>query len=79
MGLHFGNLIKLRGVVTYRLSPYEQRAFAGLLKHGIPNVIPTNPRTRYSTWPPPFVLGYLVYDYSKREYERSIRKNPRGL
>uniref|UniRef100_A0A6M2CJA2 Cytochrome b-c1 complex subunit 8 n=1 Tax=Rhipicephalus microplus TaxID=6941 RepID=A0A6M2CJA2_RHIMP len=39
MGLHFGNLYKLRGIVTYKLSPYEQRAFAGLFKQGIPNVI----------------------------------------
>nr|AAY66915.1 ubiquinol-cytochrome C reductase complex [Ixodes scapularis] len=75
MGLHFGNLIKLRGIVTYRLSPYEQRAFAGLLKHGFPNVIRrTKDQIFYVA--PPFVMGYLIYDYSKREYERSIRKNP---
>ncbi|XP_017876776.1 cytochrome b-c1 complex subunit 8 [Ceratina calcarata] len=31
MGLHFGNLAKVTGITYFRLSPYEQRAFAGLL------------------------------------------------
>lgn len=39
MGLHFGELFKMRGIVTYRLSPFEQKAFAGLLSKGFPNVI----------------------------------------
>ena len=32
MGLGFGNLHKSRGIVAYRLSPFEQRAFAGISK-----------------------------------------------
>ena len=27
-----------RGIVTYELSPFEQRAFAGFLKEGLPNM-----------------------------------------
>uniref|UniRef100_A0A023FG99 Cytochrome b-c1 complex subunit 8 n=1 Tax=Amblyomma cajennense TaxID=34607 RepID=A0A023FG99_AMBCJ len=75
MGLHFGNLYKLRGIVTYRLSPYEQRAFAGLLKHGLPNTF----RRTMDQFPcvvPPFIAAYLVYDWAEREHKKSMRKNP---
>ncbi|KAL3178203.1 hypothetical protein MRX96_038717 [Rhipicephalus microplus] len=75
MGLHFGNLYKLRGIVTYKLSPYEQRAFAGLFKQGIPNVIRrTKDQVLYVL--PPFVLSYLAYDWAEREHKKSMRKNP---
>lgn len=36
-GAHFGNLAKVHGIVTYKLSPFEQRAFAGAISHGVPN------------------------------------------
>lgn len=38
-GLHFGNLAKIRGIVYFRLSPYEQKAFGGVIDHGVPNII----------------------------------------
>lgn len=38
MGKHFGELAKIRGLITYKLSPYEQRAFAGAISNGIPNI-----------------------------------------
>ena len=39
MGMHFGNLgVRVRGVIQYSLSPHEQRAFAGAIKHGVPNL-----------------------------------------
>ena len=38
MGKHFGNLIKISGMVTYSLSPFEQRAFAGAISKGVPNM-----------------------------------------
>lgn len=37
MGQHFGNLAKVRNIVQYRISPHEQRAFAGAISQGIPN------------------------------------------
>ncbi|KAH6935850.1 hypothetical protein HPB50_010813 [Hyalomma asiaticum] len=75
MGLHFGNLYKLRGIVMYRLSPYEQRAFAGLFKQGIPNVIRrTKDQVLYVL--PPFFVTYLFYDWGVREHAKSMRKNP---
>lgn len=39
MGKHFGELAKIRGIITYKLSPHEQRAYAGAIKNGVPNMI----------------------------------------
>lgn len=38
MGLHFGNLARVRHIITYSLSPFEQRAFPNVFSHGVPNV-----------------------------------------
>ena len=38
MGKHFGELAKLRGIIQFKISPHEQRAFAGVISSGIPNV-----------------------------------------
>ncbi len=38
MGRHFGDLSKIRHVVTYSISPFEQRAFPSYFSKGIPNV-----------------------------------------
>jgi len=32
MGKGFGELAKIHGLITYKISPFEQRAFAGALK-----------------------------------------------
>lgn len=37
MGQHFGELAKVSGIVIHKLSPFEQKAFAGALSKGIPN------------------------------------------
>jgi ubiquinol-cytochrome c reductase subunit 8 len=37
MGKHFGELYKIRGLISYKISPYEQRAFAGFLSQGVGN------------------------------------------
>jgi ubiquinol-cytochrome c reductase subunit 8 len=39
MGKHFGELAKIRGIIQYRLSPFEQRAFAGAISKGLPNIL----------------------------------------
>lgn len=38
MGKHFGELAKIRGLITYKLSPHEQRAYAGAISNGLPNI-----------------------------------------
>ena len=39
MGKHFGELMRLRGIITFKLSPHEQKAFAGAISQGVPNTI----------------------------------------
>lgn len=39
LGAEFGHLATVRGILTFKLSPFEQRAFGGAISHGIPNTI----------------------------------------
>lgn len=39
MGREFGKLTRVRHVITYSLSPFEQRAFPNYFSKGIPNVL----------------------------------------
>lgn len=39
MGREFGKLTRVRHVITYSLSPFEQRAFPHYFSKGIPNVL----------------------------------------
>ncbi|KAF7483030.1 cytochrome b-c1 complex subunit 8 [Marmota monax] len=75
MGREFGNLARMRHVITYSLSPFEQRAFPHYFTKGIPNVLR---RTQASILRvvPPFVVFYLVYTWGNQEFEKSKRKNP---
>ncbi|NWH39828.1 QCR8 protein, partial [Chloropsis hardwickii] len=75
MGKHFGNLARVRHVITYSLSPFEQQAFPNALSHGIPNVA-----RRFASQVlkvvPPLAIGYLIYSWGTQEFERLKRKNP---
>ncbi|KAK3611100.1 hypothetical protein CHS0354_000107 [Potamilus streckersoni] len=73
MGRHFGNIAKVSGIVTYTLSPFEQRAFANAIKKGVPNMI-RRIREQIFIVAPPFVLAYLVYDYATKEHHRLMTK-----
>ncbi|XP_058788780.1 cytochrome b-c1 complex subunit 8 [Phymastichus coffea] len=76
MGLYFGNLAKIRGIVYFRLSPHEQKAWAGAFSHGFPNMIR---RFRESVFKvvPPMLLTYMLVDWADKENERLSRKNPK--
>lgn len=92
MGKGFGQLAHMRGIIMYRLSPFEQKAFAGAIKHGVPNmfrrfrqevfyVAPCkDSRTyfgKFNNFPfSAFVVGYLIYNYGETEFKRLARKNP---
>lgn len=39
MGREFGKLSRVRHVITYSLSPFEQRAFPHYFSKGIPNML----------------------------------------
>ncbi|XP_027574291.1 cytochrome b-c1 complex subunit 8 [Pipra filicauda] len=75
MGKHFGNLARVRHVITYSLSPFEQRAIPNMFSHGVPNVM-----RRFTSQVlkvvPPFAVGYLIYSWGTEEFERLKRKNP---
>ncbi|XP_063230966.1 cytochrome b-c1 complex subunit 8 [Bacillus rossius redtenbacheri] len=74
MGQHFGELAKVRGIIQYRLSPFEQRAFAGALK-GLWN-IPFRIRSSIFKIAPPVILGLLVYQLGEQQHDKLMRKNP---
>ncbi|XP_018560857.1 cytochrome b-c1 complex subunit 8 [Anoplophora glabripennis] len=75
MGHGFGQLFKLRGIITYRLSPFEQKAFAGIITHGVPNTIRRIGESILYVVPP-IAIGYLVYDQIEKEHYRLMLKNP---
>ncbi|XP_071504174.1 cytochrome b-c1 complex subunit 8-like [Diadema antillarum] len=74
MGHKFGNLAKFRGVITYTLSPHEQKAFAGAFSKGIPNLF-RRFRAKVFIVTPPFVLAYLIYSWGMSENAKSKRKD----
>lgn len=75
-GLEFGNLKNdIRGVITTKLSPFEQKAFKGIISHGVPNSL----KRIGSNIPfivPPMIVGYLIYDWATETYHHNLRKNP---
>merc|ERR1711874_958237 len=75
MGRHFGDLARIRHVVTYTLSPFEQRAFPNYFSKGIPNVWR---RFRASVFKvaPPMICVYLTYTWGNHVYEQGKRKGP---
>jgi len=75
MGKEFGKLYKMRGIITYKISPYEQKAFAGFFKHGFPNLL-RRFRSQVFFVGPPFITGYLLYNWGENEAVRLARKNP---
>merc|ERR1711976_55133 len=76
MGRAFGNLgVRMRGVVTYSLSPYEQKSFAGAFTKGFPNLVHRFAKKTVVVGAPLF-LSYLYYDYLNKTAVAMNRKNP---
>ena len=73
MGKGFGNLgIRVRHIITYSLSPFEQRAFAGMLTKSPGNVV----RRFFDNvfiFSPGLILAGVVMHYSKKEHDRRIK------
>ncbi|XP_012280334.1 cytochrome b-c1 complex subunit 8 [Orussus abietinus] len=78
MGKEFGNLHKIYGIVTFRISPHEQKPFAGLISHSIPNII-RRFKDSVLRVVPPFVITYLIIDVAEKEHHRLSRKNPKDF
>ena len=71
----FGQLATVRGTTRYHISPFEQRAFAGMISKGIPNTI-WRIRSSILDVAPPFIIAYLIYCWGEAEHERLQRKQP---
>ncbi|KAL0839518.1 hypothetical protein ABMA28_016222 [Loxostege sticticalis] len=76
MGKHFGELATIRGIVAYKLSPHEQKPFAGAFSYGIPNYF-RRFRECVLIVVPPFVVGYIIYKAVEEAHHLTTRKNPR--
>uniref|UniRef100_A0A6B2FET0 Cytochrome b-c1 complex subunit 8 n=2 Tax=Crotalinae TaxID=8710 RepID=A0A6B2FET0_9SAUR len=74
MGKEFGNLMKTRHIVTYYLSPFEQKVFPNI-SHRILN---TWRRFSSSVFRvvPQFVIGYMIYSWANDYNKKLKRKNP---
>lgn len=76
MGMEWGNMQRnIRGVITYHISPYEQRPFAGFLSKGFNNGIRRFWSQRLLALP--FVFGFMAMDWGKKQYDADLRKNPK--
>jgi ubiquinol-cytochrome c reductase subunit 8 len=62
-------------VISYSLSPFEQRAFPNYFSKGISNVLRCTGESTLRL-APPFVVFYLIYIWGNPEFEQSKRKNP---
>lgn len=77
-GQHFGELMKIRGIVVHKISPYEQKAFAGALSKGVPNTF-RRISAQFFRVVPPFIVGYFFYSYIEGLHHGYLRKNPKDF
>lgn len=75
MGRKFGAIGRLKNVVTYSLSPFEQRAFAGFQK-SLANFV-RRVRWQLPYQIPPVIIGVLIYNWGTNDFIRRNRKNPK--
>lgn len=76
MGKGFGNLgIYAKNIITYSLSPFEQKVFTGFFSKGIPNTIRRFSEEVFFVFPGLFSAA-LVYHFGTKDFERRKRKNP---
>lgn len=77
MGGHgFGNLgPHIRNIVYHRISMFEQKAFAGLINPGIPNMFRRFCESAPKTLPY-FLCTYVIITQAEAHYHQLCRKNP---
>ncbi|KAL4631228.1 cytochrome b-c1 complex subunit 8 [Arapaima gigas] len=76
MGRHFGDLARIRHIITFSLSPFEQRAFSNYFSKGIPNVWRRFQSNVFRV-APPMVAAYVTYIWGTHVHEQSKRKDPK--
>jgi len=67
---------KVKGIVTYAISPFEQRPFAGALSKGILNVY-RRVSSEFFNVAPALFAGYGIYYWAESEHRRLKRKDPK--
>ena len=76
-GKVFGNLgVKSKNIISYSLSPFEQKAFAGFFSKGMSNLY-RRFRSQVFYIAPGMVWLVAVYTYATHEHERLLRKDPK--
>uniref|UniRef100_A0A3B4AWQ8 Cytochrome b-c1 complex subunit 8 n=1 Tax=Periophthalmus magnuspinnatus TaxID=409849 RepID=A0A3B4AWQ8_9GOBI len=75
MGRHFGDLAKIRHVITYTISPFEQKAFPNYFSKGIPNVWRRVTSSFFKVAPTAMILCYTCYTWGNTVHEQGKRKN----
>lgn len=78
MGAKFGNLIKYKNVISYSLSPFEQRAFAGFFSKGVANLYRRFMSQVFYVAPAFITLG-LVINAAENHHHHLSRKNPKDF
>ncbi len=77
MGQKFGELgVKSKNIVSYSLSPFEQKAFAGFFSKGLSNLY-RRFRSQVFYVAPPMGVLLAVYTWGTYEHERLMHKNPK--
>lgn len=59
---------KQKGITTYQLSPFRQRAFAGALHGAVFNTF-RRTRNQFLYFAPPFIVGYYIYTWAGERYD----------
>ena len=66
MGREFGKLgMRVRGIITYTMSPYEQKPFAGIFSKSVPNIIRRFNSKVFIIVPRELLLTFLVQPLKK--------------
>uniref|UniRef100_A0A5F8G2B7 Cytochrome b-c1 complex subunit 8 n=1 Tax=Monodelphis domestica TaxID=13616 RepID=A0A5F8G2B7_MONDO len=78
MGHEFGNLIWIKHIISYSLSPFQQRAFPNYFLKGISNMTRWMQDSILCVTSPllPFIGFYLLYNWGTQEFENSKKKSP---
>ena len=77
MGKKFGALARGKNIVTYSLSPFEQRAFAGITK-SVANMA-RRVRSQLPYQLPALITGILIYTWANEDFRKRNRKNPKDF
>ena len=77
MGRKWGKVVRdLRHIAVYRISPYEQRVFAGFFTEGAPNLV----RRFFDQvfYILPGFVGFVgIYYWMEKSHYEANRKNPK--